>query len=82
MKHDKNERMEVYYERLLRLANSLQHKSIDSFLIIIFKTGLRPNLHVATRGMKKKTLRQHKEVILVCEKGIFEVEAINNLLVP
>jgi hypothetical protein len=82
MKHDKNERMEVYYERLLKLVNSLQHKSIDSFLTIIFRTGLQPNLHVATRGMKKETLQQHKEVTLVCEKGIFEVEAINNLLVP
>jgi hypothetical protein len=32
--------------------------------------------------MKKETLQQHKEVAFVCEEGIFEVEAINNLLVP
>jgi len=32
--------------------------------------------------MKKKTLQQHKEASLVCEKGISEVEAINNLLIP
>jgi hypothetical protein len=31
--------------------------------------------------MKRKTLQEQKEVTLVCEEGIFEVEAINNLLV-
>jgi hypothetical protein len=39
MKHDKNERVELYYETLLKLANSLQHKTIDSFSTIVF------NLH-------------------------------------
>jgi len=32
--------------------------------------------------MKRETLQQHKETILVCEEGIFDIEAINNLLVP
>jgi hypothetical protein len=32
--------------------------------------------------MKKETLLQHKETTLVCEEGIYEVEAISNLLVP
>jgi hypothetical protein len=40
MKQEKNERMEVYYERLLKLANSLKHKTTDSLLTIIFKSGL------------------------------------------
>jgi hypothetical protein len=31
---------------------------------------------------EEKTLQQHKEVALVCEEGIFEVEAINNLSIP
>jgi hypothetical protein len=31
--------------------------------------------------MKKKTLQQHKEAVLVFEEGIFELETINNLLV-
>ncbi len=52
MKQEKNERVEVYYEILLKLANSLQHKTINSLLT------------------------------LVCEEGIYEVEEINNLLVP
>jgi hypothetical protein len=32
--------------------------------------------------MKRETLQHHKEIALVCEEGIFEVEAISNLLVP
>jgi hypothetical protein len=37
---------------------------------------------VTTIGMKRKILQQHKETTLVCEEGIFEVKAINNLLIP
>ncbi len=40
MKHEKNERVEVYYERLLKFANRLQHKPTDSFLTIVFRIGL------------------------------------------
>jgi hypothetical protein len=76
MKHEKNERVEVYYERLLKLVNSFQHRTIDSFLTIVFIFGLHPHLCVATTSMKRKTLQQHKEAILVCEKRIFEVEVI------
>jgi hypothetical protein len=78
MKHEKNERMEIYYERLLKLANSLQHKIIDNFLTIYFRFGLQPYMRVAIACMKKKTLQQHKETTLVCEEGIFKVEAISN----
>jgi hypothetical protein len=63
-------RVEVYYERLLKLTNSLQHKTINSFLTIVFEFGLQPYLHVATTCMKRKTLHQHKEAALVCEEGI------------
>ncbi len=34
MKHEENEKVEVYYERLLKLANSFQHKTTNSFLTI------------------------------------------------
>ncbi len=80
MKQKKNERVEVYYERLLKLTNSLQHRTTICFLTIIFKFGLQPYLHVTTTGMKRETLQQHKEATLVCEEGIFEVEGISNLL--
>jgi hypothetical protein len=32
--------------------------------------------------MKRETLQQHKEIILVCEEGISKVEAINILSIP
>jgi hypothetical protein len=56
MKQEKNERVEVYYERLLKLANSLQHTTTDNFLTIVFKFGLYPYLHVVIVGMKRETL--------------------------
>ncbi len=74
--------MEVYYERLLKLANSLQHMTTNNFLTTIFKFGLQPYLCVVITSMKKKTLQQHKETALVYEKGIFEVEVISNLSIP
>jgi hypothetical protein len=54
MKHEKNERVEVYYERLLKLANSLQHKATNNFLTTIFIFGLQPYLRVAITDMKRK----------------------------
>jgi hypothetical protein len=71
--------MEVYYERLLKLVNSLQHKTINIFLTIAFRFGIQPYLCVSTTSMKKETLQQHKEVALVCEEGIFEIEVIKNM---
>jgi hypothetical protein len=56
MKQEKNERVEVYYEKLLKLTNILQHKTTDNFLTIVFKFGLYPYLRVAIVGMKRKTL--------------------------
>ncbi len=56
MKEEKNERMEVYYERLLKLTNNFKHGTTYSFLTIVFKYGLQPYLCVATTGMKRKTL--------------------------
>jgi hypothetical protein len=50
---EKNKRMEIYYDRLLKLANNLQHKTINSFFIIIFKSGLQPYMCVPTIGLKK-----------------------------
>jgi hypothetical protein len=68
MKQEKNERMEVYYERLLKLANSLQHKTTNNFLAIVFISGLQPYLRVAIVGMKRKTLQQHKKQIWFVKK--------------
>jgi hypothetical protein len=53
MKQDNNERMEVYYERLLKLANSLQHETTKKFLATIFRFGLQPYLCIAIANMKR-----------------------------
>jgi hypothetical protein len=82
MKHEKTDRVEVYYEILLKLANSLQHKITYSFLTIVFKYGLQLHLLIATIGMKREAFQQHKETTLVCEEGISKVKATSNLLVP
>ncbi len=39
-------------------------------------------MHLTTSSTKRKTLQPHKETTFVCEKGIFKVKAISNLLVP
>jgi hypothetical protein len=71
MKQEKNEIVEVYYERLLKLANSFQHRTTNSFLIIVFKSRLQPYLRVATINMKRETFQQHE----VCEKKNSELES-------
>ncbi len=57
MKQKKNEKVEVYYERLLKLTNSLPHMTTYSFQTIIFRSGLQPYLRVTTTCMKKETLQ-------------------------
>jgi hypothetical protein len=64
------------------LANSFQHKTIDSFLTIVFKYGLQLYLLVATIGMKRETFQQHKEATLVCEEGFSKIKAMSNLSIP
>ncbi len=53
MKQEKNERVEVYYERLLKLANSLQHMTINNLFNIVFRDGLQPYLCATIASMKK-----------------------------
>jgi hypothetical protein len=55
MKQENNERVEVYYERLLKLANSLQHKTTNNFLIAVFKSRLQSYLCVTTSMEKKNS---------------------------
>jgi hypothetical protein len=56
MKHEKNEKVEVYYERLLKLTNSFSHMTTYSFLTIVFRSGIQPYQCVTTTCMKKKTM--------------------------
>jgi hypothetical protein len=56
MKHEKNERVKDYYERLLKLTKRLQHRIIDNFLTIVFTFRLQPYMRVAATSMKRKNL--------------------------
>ncbi len=88
------EHVEVYYERLLKLANCLQVKTIDVFLTIVFRVGLLPYLGLAIVGMKRNTLIEQKEIVVVCEENgpisssynviltTLEANAIIKLVVP
>jgi hypothetical protein len=49
-----NEWVEEYYELLLKLANNLQTKTLDSFLIDIFWTRLLSYLHIAIARMEER----------------------------
>jgi len=49
--------MEVYYERLLKVANNWKTPTTNSFLITIFKFELWSYLHITTIGMKRATLQ-------------------------
>jgi hypothetical protein len=52
-------RVEVYYERLLKLANSLQHKTTNNFLTTTFKSKLQPYLHVGKEKLCSNIRKQH-----------------------
>jgi hypothetical protein len=63
------EHVEVYYECMLKLTNYLQVRATIVFLTIVFKVTLLPYLKLATTCMKRNTLIEHKEVIIVCEES-------------
>jgi hypothetical protein len=44
IKHEKNERVDFYYDRLLKLANNLQYMTTYNFLTTIFKSKLQSYL--------------------------------------
>jgi hypothetical protein len=67
MQQQTTERVEVYYERLLKLTSCLQVKTTYVFLTIIFMTSLLPYLRLSTTCLKRNNFIEHKEVV-VCEK--------------
>jgi hypothetical protein len=48
MKQEETERVEVYYERIQKLAHGLQLSTIDNFLIIVFRASLQSYLRIET----------------------------------
>ncbi len=82
MKQEEAERVEVYYERIQKLAHGLQILPKDSLLTIVFRVGLQSYLKIVILKMKRSTLQQHKEVVMLCEKNMTTTEVRSALLVP
>ncbi len=61
--------LKFYYECLLKLTNYLHAKTTNVFLNIVFRVGLLPYLKLTIVGMKRDTLIEHKEAIVVCEEN-------------
>ncbi len=54
---------------MFKLANYLQLKANDVFLITIFRASLQPHLKLATTSMTRDTLIKHKEVAIIYEES-------------
>ena len=65
-------KIEVYYERLMKIANLLEMKHDDHSFITYFRLGLLPHLKIATVGMARSTLRQQLQFALQVEEGLSE----------
>ncbi len=53
----------------MKLTNYQQVRAIDVFFTTIFKAGLLPYLRLTNVGMKKNTLIEHKEIVVVCKES-------------
>lgn len=65
--------MEVYYERILKLANYLNHKADDNLHMTFFQIRSIPYLRVATTGMIQDTLFFHKKAMVTCEENMGDI---------
>jgi hypothetical protein len=61
--------VEVYDECLLKLAKCLHVITTNVFITIFFKAILLPYLRLTTADMRRNTLIEHKEVVVVCEES-------------
>ncbi len=74
------ERVEVYYECLLKLTNYVKVRSTNVFLTVVIKASLLPYLRLTTTSMERNTLIEHKEAIIVCEESGLVSMSYNVLL--
>ena len=72
IKQGPKERVEEYYERVEKLSNFLCRPADDGFLNSIFRAGFLPYLCLATAGLQRDTLFNHKEAAVLCEEGVSE----------
>jgi hypothetical protein len=77
-----DEKMEVYYERILKLANCLNHKVDVSLFMTFFQVRLVPYLRVTITRVKRDTLFFHKNVTMTCKTNMGDVNEYWKLLEP
>ena len=70
------EKVEAYYERLMKIANLLKMNHDDRSLITYFRLGLLSHFKIATAGMAKSTLRRQLQSALQVEEGLSESDYI------
>jgi hypothetical protein len=70
IKQGGDEKVEVYYEHILKLANYFQHQTYDNLLTIFFWTCLQPYFWIAKVEMKWDTLFEHKKDVVICEESM------------
>jgi negative regulator of genetic competence, sporulation and motility len=82
IKQEETAKVEVYYERIQKLAHGLQALKTNNFLTTMFKMGLQSYLKIVIARMKRSTLQQHNEAKMLCEIGMTTIEARSALSVP
>ncbi len=73
--------VEVYYERMLKLANCLQVRTKDVFLTTVFKACLLLYLRLITAGMKRNILIERKKIVVICKESGHVSLSYNVLLI-
>jgi hypothetical protein len=82
MKQEETKRVEVYCEKIQKVAHGLQILTTNNFLTIVFRVGLQSYFKIVTTRMKWLTLQQHKEAVMLCEEGMTIGEVRSALLMP
>jgi hypothetical protein len=65
-----------------KVGSWLQVLTTYNFLTITFRAGLQSYLRIVTLRMKRSTLQQHKEMVMLCEEGMITAEIRSALLIP
>ncbi len=82
MQQEETKRVEVSYEWIQELAHGLQVPTIDNFLTTMFKASWQSYLRIVIARMKRSTLQQHKEAMMLCEENMTVLETRSVLSVP
>ncbi len=82
IKQGGTKKVKVYYDRIRKLANCLQHKANDNLLTIFYKVGLISYLRVVIADMQCNSPFEHKEIVVTCEENMGDPIEYQKLLEP